>query len=244
MKVLKKIVQKSLRHFGYQIVQTGGERIGYSGELNPYSRVELKTEKIVDLDALENIALSIPGMIRSDSGRHLYSLCYFQVEEGDVVEIGSWQGRSATFLARAVEQSGNGNFYAVDHFKGNVGKERHYIVGKDDLSDLRAGFLNNIQRVGLSNIVNLLDMENDVAAMALQNSKIRFLFIDGDHTKEGVEKDINLFLPKLVNGAIVVFDDFQRAFPGVIEAVDDLLEKKKHSRVMTFKNTLVLKYVA
>ena len=110
-------------------------------------------------------------MIGADSGRHLYSLCYFQVEEGDVVEIGSWQGRSASFLARAVENSGNGNFYAVDHCKGNVGKEPNYIIEKDDMSDLKAGFLNNIERTGLSSTVNLLDMKIEDAAMVLEISK-------------------------------------------------------------------------
>ena len=100
--------------------------------MKPYSLITLRSEKIVDLEALQKIALSIPGMISSDSGRQLYSLCYFQVEEGDVVEIGSWQGRSASFLAGALENSGNGNFYAVDHFKGYVGKEHHYVIKKDD----------------------------------------------------------------------------------------------------------------
>ena len=243
MRALKNIVQKILEISGYKIVQMEGRRIDVSGDLSPYSLIVLRSEKIVDLEALATIASSIPGMIDSGSGRHLYSLCYFQVEEGDVVEIGSWQGRSTSFLARAVENSGNGNFYAVDHFKGNVGKESHYIIEKDDMSDLKAGFLNNIERVGLSSTVNLLDMKNEDAARVLEISKIRFLFIDGDHTREGVERDIALFFTKLVNGAIVVFDDFSRAFPGVIEAVDALLEKKKHSRVMSYKNTLVLKYV-
>ena len=42
----------------------------------------------------------------------------------------------------------------------------------------------------------------------LKDIKIRFLFIDGDHSKKGVESDISLFFLKCVPGSIIVFDDF------------------------------------
>lgn len=74
----------------------------------------------------------------------------------------------------------------------------------------------------------------------LEDVTIRFLFIDGDHTKEGVTTDISLFFPKLTDGSIVVFDDFSETCPGVTEAVDELLKQREFSRVLTYHNTLVL----
>jgi len=234
---MKAIVKKLFRKLGYNISKV--QR--FSGSYNPYSNINLKSKKkIVDVEALAQISLSIPGMVSPKSGQILYTLCYMQELRGDVVEIGSWQGLSTSFLARAVNNSKNGRFYAIDHFRGNVGKEKFYIINKEDLSDLKAGFLSNIKRLGLTDSVHLLDMPNEQAVKEIQDATIRFLFIDGDHTKKGVEKDIELFFPKLMNGSIVVFDDFSEDFPGLVEAVDALLEEREFSRIMSYHRTLVL----
>jgi predicted O-methyltransferase YrrM len=179
-------------------------------------------------------------MISPKSGQFLFAMCYMQELRGDVVEIGSWQGRSTSFLARAVKCSGNGTFYAVDHFKGNVGKENCYVVGKRDLSDLEANFLHNMKTLELVDSVNLLNMTNEQAEERLRDTRIRFLFIDGDHTKAGVEKDIGLFFSKLMPGSIVVFDGFSKNFPGLVDAVDTLISKRSFARTMSYQNTLVL----
>ncbi len=97
-----------------------------------------------------------------------------------------------------------------------------------------------MKKLGLIDYVHLLDMPNDQAVKEIQHAKIRFLFIDGDHTRKGVEKDIELFFPQLMNGSIVVFDDFSEDFPGLVEAVDALLEGREFSRIMSYDRTLVL----
>ncbi len=233
---MKSIIVKLFNKFGYKI-----ERIyPFTGSNSPYSSIKLKSREIVDLEALANISTSIPGMISPKSGQLLYTMCYMQCLKGDVVEIGSWQGRSTSFLARAVNNSQNGTFYAIDHFKGNVGKENFYVVDKSDLSDLENNFLSNIERIGLSDSVQLLNMPNEQAEQEIRNINIRFLFIDGDHTKKGVEKDIELFFPKLMPGSIVVFDDFSQSFSGLVEAIDTLIAEREFTRIMSYHNTLVL----
>jgi predicted O-methyltransferase YrrM len=195
---------------------------------------------ITHLDDLVNQAEPIPRMLSKESGKFLYALCYMQQLEGDVVEVGSWQGYSTSFLASAVRDSGNGTLYAIDHFRGNVGKEDRYRVGPEDLSDLRGNFERNMERLGLREKIVLLDMPNEAAVKHLPERKIRFLFVDGDHTREGVAKDIRLFLPLLLPGAIAVFDDFAARFPGVAEATDELLETSPVRRAFSYTNTLVL----
>ena len=195
---------------------------------------------LTSVDELVNRAASIPRMLSSESGKFLYALCYMQHIAGDVVEVGSWQGYSTSFLASAVRDSGNGMLYAIDHFRGNVGKEDRYRVGADDLSDLRDNFERNMRQLGLWDSLTLFDMPNQTAATRLTGRNVRFLFIDGDHTREGVTKDIELFLPLLLPGAIVVFDDFAARFPGVVEATDELLDRIPVRRVFSYSNTLVL----
>ena len=84
-------------------------------------------------------------------------------------------------------------------------------------------------------------MVNTKAAEHMDGKTIRFLFIDGDHTKNGVQKDIELFFPLLTKGSIVVFDDYFEGFPGLIAAVDDMLLNYNFTRIFSYKNTLVVK---
>jgi len=233
---VKSLIKKILNRFGLDIVKL--EKVSSSD--NPYSQYSKVNHKIIDIEMLGKMSLTIPGMITPEAGRFLYVLCYMQNLKGDVVEIGSWQGRSSTFLARAVQESNNGNFYAIDHFGGNVGKESFYKVD-GTLNGLKEKFINNISRFGLSDVVQLLDMHNTEAAKKLKEHTIRFLFIDGDHTKEGVSKDIELFFQRLTKGSIVVFDDYFEGFPGLIEAVDEILEQYDFERVFYHRHTLVIK---
>lgn len=233
---LKLLLKRIINLFGFDIVV-----LEKAIETNNFYCEHSQNKKIVDVEKLGKISLKIPGMITSDAGKFLFSLCYMQEIMGDVVEIGSWQGRSTSFLARAVKESKNGNFYAIDHFKGNRGKESLYAVdGK--LDDLKENFNTNMKMFGLNKIVNLLDMVNHEAARKLEDNSVRFLFIDGDHTKLGISKDIELFFPKLKKNSIVVFDDYFEGFPGLIEAVDEAIKKYNFSRVFYHRHTLIVKF--
>jgi len=103
-----------LRAIGYDV-----HCIQKDGKVGVHSPIELKYGPVVDLDYVTVVGISVPGMTTKQSGQNLYSLSYFQEEKGDVVEIGTWQGRSASFLARATHESGNGDFFAIDHFQGS-----------------------------------------------------------------------------------------------------------------------------
>jgi predicted O-methyltransferase YrrM len=233
---MKSTIKKLLRQFGYELTKP----ITFDGSLDPYCHL-IDGKNIVDLERLAQISLSIPGMVTPRSGQILYSLCAFQEATGDVVEIGSWQGRSTSFLARAVSDSGNGRFFAIDHFKGNVGKEASYVIGKQDLSDLKHSFMSNMKSLNLDSSVNLLDMTTIEAAREFRLEQIRFLFVDGNHTYEGVSQDIELFFPLLCPSAIIVFDDFSKEFSGLLKAVGEMLQSVKTSRCLSYQNTLVIR---
>jgi predicted O-methyltransferase YrrM len=235
MSVVTNLVNRALRVCGLKITRIhGGMTDG------PYSAL-FHNRRVTELERLAAMGETIPGMLSEESGKFLYALCYTQQLEGDVVEIGSWQGYSTSFLARAVSDAGNGQMYAIDHFKGNVGKERFYVVDKADLSDLSQKFRENMVRLGLADAVKMLAMPNQEAAEQLRRDsvRVRFLFIDGDHSREGVRRDVDLFFPFLMKGSIVVFDDCSPTAPGVIEVIDELFRNGKVTRAFAYANTLV-----
>ena len=233
---MKKMIKRLVNKLGLDIVRL--ESLASFDD--PYCHYNNINNKIIDIDKLGQMSLAIPGMITPSAGKFLYILCYMQELQGDVVEIGSWQGRSSTFLARAVKESKNGDFYAIDHFGGNFGKENLYEI-EGSMDTLKENFNKNIDKFGLSDIVHLLDMVNTKAVKEIEDKTIRFLFIDGDHTKKGVQKDIQLFFPLLKKGSIVVFDDYFEGFPGLIEAVDEIFEQYTFERVFYHRHTLVIK---
>lgn len=234
MNPFKRLVRKTLKRFGFKVIRIMPPSQG------PTVSAVLDNRGISSLEAIAASASSIPGMLSEDSGKILYVLCATQLLDGDVVEIGSWQGYSTSFLGRAVRDSRNGTFFAIDHFQGNEGTHDYYVVGKTDLSDLRMNFERNMRSIGIWDDIVLLDMPNSEAAARLVGRSVRFLFIDGDHSRAGVEADIALFFPFLKSGSIVVFDDFSEEGIGLVKAVDALLERQPVSSAFSYSNTLVL----
>jgi predicted O-methyltransferase YrrM len=197
--------------------------------------------KIVHLNKMSYLSENIAGMIDSRAGEELFSLAYMQALKGNVVEVGSFQGKSTFFLGNAVKMSGNGKMYAIDHFKGNKGKEQFYVVSKDDLSDLESGFRENMKKAYLSEVVTLINKPNVEAAKEIEDKSIRFLFIDGDHTADGVRRDLSLFKNKLKDGAIIAFDDYDNvSFGGLVKVVNEFIAKGKIKKKYLLGRTLIV----
>jgi len=99
----------------------------------------------------------------------------------------------------------------------------------------------HLARLGLDSVVRLLPVSSEEAAAQLrrESARIRFLFIDGDHSRQGVQRDVDLFFPLLRTGAIVVFDDCSPSAPGVIEVIDELLDRNVFDRAFAYPNSFV-----
>ena len=165
---------------------------------------------------------TIPGMLDRPRGLILYALGYSSPGKGDIVEIGSWQGRSTSFLAQACRDGGGGIVRAIDHFKGNEGTEDAYVVDQPNLSDLEQNFRANLKRMGLEEFVTLYPTDSKTAIGNHANDfrSIRLLFIDGDHSLEGVSEDVKNFATQVNPGGFIVFDDYHTGAPGVLQAVE------------------------
>ena len=168
---------------------------------------------------------ALPGMITLQSGATLYWLAYASTLDGDVIELGSWQGRSTSFLAAACRDSSNGRVHAIDHFLGNPGKQEFFVVGREDLSDLRENLDKNLRSLNLTDWVSVHEGSSSqvLPAVRAECDSARMLFIDAQHTFEAVTEDLSLYEPLLCRGGILVFDDYSPAYPGVVQAVKSFL---------------------
>jgi predicted O-methyltransferase YrrM len=141
-------------------------------------------------------AAGVEGWLSEAQGRALFDAAAAATGAGVIVEIGSWKGRSTTWLASGARLAGQ-RVYAVDPHRGSR---------EDPTVDTLNEFLDNVARNGLAGVVEPMVMTSEEAAVRI-SGPIEFLFIDGDHSYEAVRRDAELWLPRLIDGGTVMFHD-------------------------------------
>ncbi|TXC81412.1 class I SAM-dependent methyltransferase [Luteibaculum oceani] len=111
------------------------------------------------------------------------------------VEIGSYIGASSLFICKGLKKGSKLN--CVDTWENDAMSEGNW-------SSL-AEFKKNV--VSVRRKINLCQGYSHDVAMNFEG-EIDFLFVDGDHSYEGVKKDFDLWFPKLKPGGIICFHDF------------------------------------
>ena len=118
------------------------------------------------------------------------------------VEIGSFFGASSCCIAEGIQSAGKkAKLYCVDTWQNDA-------MGGMKRSDTYHEFLQNTKKY-TGTIVPLRGTSREIARVF--EKKIDFLFIDADHSYEGVKEDVELWFPKLQTGALVIFHDVEWA---------------------------------
>jgi hypothetical protein len=157
------------------------------------------------------------GMISVAEARLLYELAR-EVVTGCIVEVGSYRGRSTIALARGSQAGHNVPVFAFDPHEESVG-----ILGGKFGPEDRAWFFRNMLRSGCYRIVRLVELSSAVVS-AGWHRPVSLLWIDGDHSYEGVRSDFDCWLPHLVPGAAIALDDATDERIGPCRVIRELLE--------------------
>lgn len=137
------------------------------------------------------------------------------VTEGVIIEVGSFRGKSTAALSIGAKQGHNAPVYAIDpheEFDGPFGGQ----FGAPD----RREFFTTMLTVGGWENVRLVNLSSEVIAPGW-DKPVGLLWIDGDHSYEGVRRDFECWAPHLLPGAPVILDDTDRGGPK--QFVDELL---------------------
>ncbi|MGE5748489.1 MAG: class I SAM-dependent methyltransferase [Gemmatimonas sp.] len=158
-----------------------------------------------------------------DSAYLLYGLTR-ALKPSVAVEIGSARGKSACFVGQALKENGSGKLFAIDPHARTDWNDEDSI---DTLDEMRR----NIRTLKLERQIEII---RDVSAGAAGRwmLPIDMIFIDGDHSYEGVKRDWELFAPFVKQFGVVVFHDtiwdlkpdspYSRADMGVPAFVEEL----------------------
>lgn len=119
-------------------------------------------------------------------------------------EIGVWKGRSAAFMGVEIINSNKDiKLHCIDTFGGSI---EH--VDKREILDgtLYDVCVNNLKPV--SSVVEVFKNDSVLQAAAYEDKSFEFVFIDGDHTYDGVKRDIEAWLSKVKDGCILAGHDY------------------------------------
>jgi len=115
------------------------------------------------------------------------------------VEIGSARGCSACYIGLALRQLKRGRLYAIDP---HTRTDWNDFLSVDTYEVMRR----NLRAFRVEEYVEVVRKYSGDAAKDW-NQPIDMLFIDGDHSYEGVKRDWSLFMPHVREFGIVVFHD-------------------------------------
>jgi predicted O-methyltransferase YrrM len=140
----------------------------------------------------------------------------------NIVEIGSWMGRST----RALADNTNGRVTAVDAWDSTI----VYPEMQETLKDKPEGWLLSEFKRNLEGTKSMVFINQNLSVRAavvyrdlIQFGLIKFdmIFIDATHTYEAVKADNEAWLPLLAEGGLICGHDF--GWPGVHAAVMECL---------------------
>lgn len=133
---------------------------------------------------------SIPGWLRPEDAEALHALAL--ASRGPVLEIGTYRGKSAVLMALALVQAG--------------GDETLFTVDVDRRS-LDAAAAHARER-GVADRIVFVRGTASAFARAHPHLRPALTFVDGDHSRVAVDRDLAALRPLVPAGGRLVFHDF------------------------------------
>lgn len=158
--------------------------------------------------------MCVQGSVTEAEAGELMRLASGVPPDACIVEVGSHRGRSTVALALGAKGA---PVYAIEPhevFEGMYGAK----FGPED----RKAFFENMLRVGVVEDVRLVNLSSEVVSQGWTRS-IGLLWLDGDHTIEGVRRDFEAWAPFLKPGGVVAFHDALDPAGGPAQVIEALL---------------------
>lgn len=198
---------------------------------------------------IDEVIKHVPGWTPADQLLYLYNLIYTSSHiDGDILEIGSWCGRSTVVMAHALKECGKGRLQSIDLFPekndwkrnkdgtwsfsvGNVAAYSIQTVWDEpfqrDIAPIYKNynsildvFLSSLDRFHVSDIVDYHKGDCDSYKSLHMSKKFRLAFIDGDHSYTATVNDASFALENMPNGGWLCFDDAFSVYDGVSKAIE------------------------
>lgn len=155
---------------------------------------------------------TIKGFMDDDEARRLYDLSLTASQNGPVLEIGSYCGRSAAIIGSACKQN-KGILFSIDHHKGSEEQQPGEQYFDPDLYDEKTLSVNTFPLFRLT--LSLAGLEETVVPIVcasetagrMWKTPLSMVFIDGGHSFEAAYTDFVTWAPHIIPGGFLVIHD-------------------------------------
>jgi predicted O-methyltransferase YrrM len=178
------------------------------------------TGELVDFCLSQPIA---PLQIRSELDSLAEEIA--AIRPRNAMEVGSHLGGTLFLLCRLADA--NARVISVDMYRGNLGGARKLVY---------YSFISNRQRLHVVHGDSHRATTKSKIVRKLGDAMLDFLFIDGDHSYEGVKLDFEMYSPLVRPGGVIAFHDIVahplEAQCHVKEFWDEVKKRYRHKEVI------------
>jgi hypothetical protein len=153
-----------------------------------------------------------------------YDRIFYELPENfTMAEVGVWFGHSVAYMAHLAKQERRRcRIFAVDTFEGSPKERKHQEIVKQHGGSIYKAFENNMKACGVASYI--YPVVNDSAfAPGYIAEMMDFVFLDAEHEYMSVKQDIVSWWPWVKKGGVIAGHDYVKAWPGVCQAVDELI---------------------
>lgn len=175
------------------------------------------------MGTLEQVLAALPKTIMPHRKRALQLLPKNAVG----AELGVWLGDFADGICQVATPR---KLYLIDAWKSFEDDAHssaiYHGVGEQKMDEIFAGVTAKFADRVASGQVELIRAMSDVAVPRIPDASLDFVYIDADHSYEGVSGDLARIWPKIKPGGQIVLDDYRLGKwwkDGVIRAVNEFL---------------------
>lgn len=171
-------------------------------------RVTSEDDFLKVLSTARSAAEKVDGFLTDKECHMLVLMAVCPTADGEVLEIGSYKGKSTVLLATALEATNDPRLHACDPW---ALLKRFGVTRVSD--ETFQVFQESLAKTGVADRVIIhRAFSSDLATD--WNSPLRLLWIDGDHSVSGATEDFEHFSEHVVPGGIVAFHDVMHFHPG------------------------------
>jgi predicted O-methyltransferase YrrM len=158
----------------------------------------------------------IDGFFSEDEGRW-YARFARSLRGGTFVEIGSWKGRSTSFVGPICNANAT-RLVCVDHWSGSHDTLADRYAAELAVEDVQRTFRANMHELGIT--VDVIAEPSTLAALRFAPRSIDRIFLDGSHDGPSVTEDLLAWTPRLRPDGILAGHDYDAKHGALCTAVD------------------------